>query len=254
VTEAATTLDTEPALRSRAVIAGRQVTYVTSFHDRRPVIAYWSEPVALANEERVEAMRAGFRFVDAPPTASATPFVDPTELVPFISREDGYELLIPRFWGDGRTTADPGIRRFGFGGGSGTRGDPALTISIGEPNGTVIVCQNLAGCNKVTATTLDELGAALISVPKEMRSAIYGPVEGSCCHLVLGGEAGRTDRPTYKRGGGQGCLGCPGMLYFQYAFHRGRPVVLAWDFWTIHFKRFSSSYIDEITASFRFLD
>ncbi len=267
VTATPSSLDQEVAGQDRAVIAGRQLTYVSTFHNRRPVIVYWSEPIALADEARVEEMRSSFRFLDPAPGASETPFVDPTELVEFRNDDDAYRLLLPRFWlnsSPGSPSPDPDhprVRTFGFGGGAGTRGSPALTISIGEPDGSVSFC--VGRCRTVVATTLDELEAELVSLLSDAGSAGIEELHGE---VMLGGEAGRFERPDYANHGGpdsilgtggtsgSNCLGCPGMLYQAYAFHDGRPVVLAFDYWTLAFERISSEYAVQILESFEFLD
>ena len=43
-------------------------------------------------------MRDSFRFLDASAGGSPPPFVDPTELVLYSNPDDGYEMLMPRFW------------------------------------------------------------------------------------------------------------------------------------------------------------
>ena len=95
------TLGGELAERSRTVAFGVQAISFSTFHNRRPVIVYWSEPVAVADDVRIEQMRSSFRFIHPEPAPEATPFVDPTELVPFVDLDAGYEILVPRFWGQG---------------------------------------------------------------------------------------------------------------------------------------------------------
>jgi hypothetical protein len=259
VTSSNTTLDGESASQDRAVIGDRQLTYVSTFHHRRPVVLYWSEPIGLANLSRVEAMRNSFRFIDPPP-GSEGPFVDPTELVTYTNAEDGYELLMPRFWLESEgTRQDPGtnepvvgLRTFAFGRGAGTRDQPALTISVGQPDGSFTVCQR--ACQDFVAADLEAMGQAVITIAEEFTSIPNGPIEQQG-NLVLGGEVARVERPVYPPGQqGFNCLGCPWMYYHLYTIHDGRPVLLAFDFWTIEFEAISTDYLRQMIESFRFLD
>ena len=125
VTTTETKLGAEVAEQNSTVAAGLQATFVSTFHDRHPVILYWREPAGRGDADLVDQMRASFRFIDAGPDPSAT-FVDPTQLVPFVNAELGYQLLVPRYWGDGVDKRSyPSVHEFGEGRGFGTRGDPA---------------------------------------------------------------------------------------------------------------------------------
>jgi hypothetical protein len=261
VTVTETTLGGEMAEQNRTVAAGQRVTYVSTFHGRRPVIVYWSEPESAADRASlIDQMRASFRFLDTP-TASPTPSNDPTELIPYVDTDLGYEVLIPRFWGEGTADASyPGVHEFGSGRGFGTRGHPALTISVGSRDGTVALCQGVGHvCEEVVAATVDELDRRLISRPTEGG----GPLETSG-ELQLAGEPGRFKRPGYRLSSadaqwgigataGGNCLGCPGMLYHAYTVKDGRPIVLSFDWWTIAFEELSPDYVREILSSFRLL-
>jgi hypothetical protein len=258
VTASNTTLDGESASQDRAVIGDLQLTYVSTYHNRRPVILYWSEPVDLAGPERIDLMRSSFRFIDPPP-GSEEPFVDPTELVTYTNAEDGYELLMPRFWLEGEgTRQDPrtnepvvGLRTFASGRGFGTRDQPALTISIGQPDGSFTVCQR--ACQEFVAADLQAMGQAVITIAEEFTSIPNGPIEEQG-DLVLGGEVARFERPVYPSRQAFNCLGCPWMYYHLYTIHGGRPVLLAFDFWTIEFEAISTDYLTQMLESFRFLD
>jgi hypothetical protein len=209
-------------------------------------------------------MLASFRFVDPPADASQEPFVDPTELVPFGGRDLGYEILLPRVWVDSAASPAAGITTFGSGRGFGTRESPALTISLGNPDGSMTVCQPV--CRQVEVTTFDELEATLVSVmeapdpePPGFPRLVHGDV-------TLGGERGRFERPDYMgpgdpedadlrpRSKGGNCLGCPDMRYQLYAFHDGRPVLLTFDYWTVAFEAISFDYFRQIIESFRITD
>jgi hypothetical protein len=264
VTTSETTLGGELAEQNRTVAAGQRVTYVSTFRDRRPVILYWSEPESAADSASlIDAIRSSFEFLD-PPIVSQTPFVDPTELLPYADTEVGYEVLIPRFWGEGTEVAHdhPDVHRWGAGRGFGTRNDPALTISVGAPDGTVTICQDVGHqCQVVVARTLDELDELLVSVPADLAGPAPTEVGGE---LVIADEPGRFKRPGYAAigsatglgalSGGGSCLGCPGMLYHAFTIKDGRPIVLSIDYWTIAFEELRREYILEILASFRLTD
>lgn len=262
VTTSDALLGGEAASMDRAVISDRQLTYVATFHDRRPIVLYWSEPLALADQSRIASMVASFQFLD--PSASQEPFVDPTELVPFGGAELGYEILVPRVWAESAGSPEPGVTTFGSGAGFGTEGLPALTISLGDPDGRVTLCQ--PSCELIVATTLDQVQDALVSM---MARTAGSPGWPRLAHgdVVLGGESGRFERPDYLRRGdpesvglrprfgeSNGCLGCPDMRYQLYVIHDGRPLVLTFDFWTVAFEVISYDYFLEITRSFRFVD
>ena len=143
-----TILGLEPAGQDRLVMADPlvttdvQLTYVSTFHNYRPIILYWSEPLATADLTRIEAMRDSFRFLDASAGGSPPPFVDPTELVLYTNLDDGYEMLMPRFWQESAAAlADPdgnpylGVQAFGEdGAGNGT---PGSIVSLGSSDGSV---------------------------------------------------------------------------------------------------------------------
>jgi len=200
-------------------------------------------------------------FLDIP-LVSPTPFVDPTELVPYMNNEVGYEILAPRDWAEGTDHAGVvGVHEFGAGRGFGTRSDPAMTISVGAPDGTVSVCQGVARtCRTEVATTLDELDELLTSMDAEFADAVPAEVTGE---LILAGQAGRFKRPGYKLQStaandsgigditGGNCLGCPGFFYHAYTVKDGRPIVISIDYWTIAFSELSPEYIRQILASFR---
>ncbi|HEY6569302.1 MAG TPA: hypothetical protein VIZ22_03385 [Candidatus Limnocylindrales bacterium] len=262
ITETEVTLDGERAAYTRAWIGDRQVTYVSTFHDRRPVIVYWSEPVELADEARILDMLASFRFRSAAPEdASPTPVLDPSEPVVYTNVDDGYEITMPRSWADATSAGDSGVRWFGTHGGFGTFAGPPLIISVGSPKGAVTVCNDSAfDCGTATATTLDELDAAIHPVPEQFASAVRRDKEGT---LKLGGEPGRYERPGYAmtsnevgigKSKGGNCLGCPGLRYLAYTIHESRPVVLSIDWWTIGFERVHYDDITDMINSFRFLD
>ncbi len=237
------TLGGERAQRVSTIAAGARATYVATFHDRRPVIVYWSEPESTPDPSPlVDEMVASFHFIDAP-VSSPTPFVDPTELVPYVNSEVGYEILVPRFWGAGTDPA-PTVHAFGSGRGFGTRGSPALTVSVGSTKGAITICQTPTGCDDVVVKQLADLEAALISAPEDM------PLREVSGDLELAGSHGGFKHPEQSGN----CLGCPRMVYHAYAIVSGRPVVISIDWWTIHFGTLPGAYIEDILSSFRLLD
>jgi len=263
VTVETTTLGGEPAQLVRTVAANLRVTYVATFHERRPVVLYWSEPVSAPERpDRLELVLGSFTFLELPAGPSPTALVDPTELVSFRNQPLGYSILVPRFWGLGIDEAgDASVHEFGAGRGAGTRDDPALTISVGAADGTLTLCQGRGHvCSTVVATTLEELESLLVSVPPDFDSPSTGEVSGA---LELGGLPGGFKRPEYQvdrssshpfglGGTIQGtCLGCPGMLYHAFTISDGRPVVISVDWWTIAFGTLPTNYVSEILGSFR---
>lgn len=247
--ESITTLDGEDAAYSRVVIKDRQLTYVSTFHDRRPVILYWNEPVESADEARVQAMLDSFRFVNPDSgAASPTPFIDPTELVTWTNAEDGYAIDLPRTWTERLTEKAPAVTGFGSGRGAGSRSQPAVMVSVGTPAGDVAICQDRwLICSTVTVATLDDLGAAIVAVPAEFAQAVQSGRGGD---TVIGRDPARYAQPAI----GHNCLGCPGLRYVAYTIHEGRPVVISLDWWMIRFEGVRGPYLQRILDSFRFLE
>jgi hypothetical protein len=126
---------------------------------------------------------------------------------------------------------------------------PALTVSIGRPDGGVQICRT-AGCELVKATTLDQLDEVLRAGPPEL-----GRPERSA-DTVLGGVPARVD---WISSGGTIWAPLPAFRY-EYTIHEGRPVVLAFDHWLTNCVdcggqfRLTSSVLEEIIGSFEFLD
>ncbi len=265
ITSTTAQLGPEPAGEDRLVMRGRQLTYVSGFHDFRPIILVWSEPATDPDPALVQHMLESFHFLDPGPEASVAPIVDPTRLVTMVDEEAGYQILMPQAWSeDARPFLDgaepyPGVRRFGADGAS--SGIQALTISVGTSDGSLYLCQVL--CRNVVVASLDQLDDAIVSVPTEYEDAVEGEKHGE---LLLGTDIGRFEKPGYNNPadipyglgpisqGTANCLGCPWMLYHAYVIHNGRPVVLAFDFWNIAFERISVDYVVRMLESFRWLD
>jgi hypothetical protein len=175
------------------------------------------------------------------------------ELELFINRAEGYELLLPAIWapteverGDSQTAT-----AFGSGAGFGTRSAPALTIIVGETDGSITPCT----CPRTKVSSLDDLEELVVSTPSFFHT---GPPEQHS-ELTLDGEQARSE----SAGIGNNCLGCPDAFFHVYAIHDGRPFVLAFDYWTVRFRtistpeidlNFSPQTLDTILNSFRFLE
>jgi hypothetical protein len=189
--------------------------------------------------------------------SEATPIEDPV-LVPYSNPADGYEVLLPDVW-LGRAIWDPvngtpgGHTSFGAGRGAGTRGSPGLRITVGSADSTISLC---GACPTVTVRSLIDIEELVVSTPSFLTD---NPAEVHA-DLLLGGEPAGSE----KAGIGNNCLGCPQAYYHVYTIHNGRPVVLAFDYWTVRFGeintpderavRFAPSTLQEILESFRFID
>jgi hypothetical protein len=186
-------------------------------------------------------------------------------LVVYVDNQEGYQLLVPSVWAQDSRRVPYGGRplrgviRFGWGSGFGTRSQPALTISIGRPNGSIFLCQPF--CERHRVSSLDELEAALTS--RFVQGGDQSPAEISG-RVRLGGHIGRFERPGYGFGEGLDspwglealsgpgtCLGCPDMRYHAFTLHNGRPVVLAFDYWNIAFRRIATDAVAKMLASFQ---
>jgi len=261
-----TTLGGEAASLSRIEAGESRSTYISLFHDRRPLVLWWSEQAPQPADQQFEAMRASFRFLDETPSASPTQFLDPTELIPFVDTAAGYELRIPRYWAPTEKPLAPGVHAFGSGRGFGTRTDPAFTISVGDPDGTVTICQDVGHrCGTVVVESMNELQAVLHVRPESLAGNI--PKGARTGELVIDGQPGGWKRPGYPSApGGAGvyglggalsggnCLGCPGVLYHAWTIKDGRPIVISIDFWSLAFDEFDPEYLAEIIDSVHLLD
>jgi hypothetical protein len=178
------------------------------------------------------------------------------ELLPFESPQGNFEILIPESWEPWpsdpvqRTSASEDGQealtawRFGKGSGGGTRGAPALVVSIGTEGGGILAC-GYVSCQERVATTLDGLDEALISTPD-----FFPGVEVGGVTTMLGGTAW-FEHPEYVNNG----LGAPSE-YYVYAIRNGRPVVLAFDWWNIRFARLGdgAALLGSIIESFHLLE
>jgi len=162
----------------------------------------------------------------------------------FSSHDDGYELLIPATWDvrvpqfDGEPAV--GVHRFGS---AVDHAYGALTISIGDPDGTIRVCE--ATCREAQGQfSLEDLELTL--------EASAGAAGWSQVHedTQVDGEPARIERPAT---GGVIWAGYEAFRHV-YTFHDGRPVVLSFDHWSIKLNRLGPASVDQIIESFRFLD
>jgi hypothetical protein len=162
----------------------------------------------------------------------------------FSNPRDGYELLLPEGWEEiavPRLDGEPavGVRRFRAPVGS----VHALTISVGDPNGTVRICD--LACSEVKGqVSLDILEETLVSSPV---SAGWREIR---VNRVIGNEAARSERPNT----GGVILDAEHPTYYHFfALHHGRPIVFAFDYWPIRRGAIDSATVDQIVDSFRFL-
>jgi hypothetical protein len=192
-------------------------------------------------------MRTGLIRLPGPqPAPTTVPHDwDDRTVRPISNPEDGYKLLLPSQWEEvsaPRVNGEPaaGIRRFRAPSGS----NRALTISIGEPNGTVRICD--PSCREVERQlSLDILQETLISSPE---ATDWREVHGD---TVIGGEAARFERPN--TGGIIWDAAHPTFQHF-FALHDGRPVVLSFDYWPIRRGAIEAVTMRDIVDSFRFLE
>lgn len=162
----------------------------------------------------------------------------------FSNPTDGYELRLPADWGEiaiPRLDGEPavGVRRFRAPAGSFN----ALTISVGEPNGTVRVCDLV--CRQLEGqVSLDVLEETLVSSPVP---AGWRQVRRE---TVIGGEAARSERPNT---GGVVWDGEHPAFHHFFTLHGGRPVVLSFDYWPIRRRAINAVTVQEIVDSFEFV-
>ena len=167
-------------------------------------------------------------------------------LVLFFSPDDGYELGLPRVWEEvGVPSLDrepaAGVRRFS--GPADVGAYPILTVSIGDSDGTIRICQ--LSCREVAGqVSLDILEETLISSPEE---AGWSQVHGD---TVLGGETARFEHPDTG-----GIISAGNRAYYHvFAIHGGRPVVLSFDYWAVRRHDLDGATVDQIIEGLRFTD
>ena len=163
----------------------------------------------------------------------------------FSNHADGYELLLPQDWDEisfPRLDGEPaaGVRRFR----APSLSIRALTISVGEPNGTLRICDS--SCREVEGqVSLDILQETLVSSPD---AAGWRQVHGDA---VIGGDAARFERPNT---GGTIWNGEHPTFYHFFGLHDGRPVVLSFDYWPIGRGAITTDTMHAIVESFRFVN
>jgi hypothetical protein len=164
----------------------------------------------------------------------------------YVSPHNGFAISLPKEW-VARRTLTPGRTQV-FWQPRGRQTQWVMTIRIGPPDARIAGC-SVGRCQPARVTTLDELQDALHSSSTLLSSR--PEVSGD---MAFGGEPARYERPKPSNI----CLGCPGTRYHVFAFHRGQPVVLAFDYWPLRFNRLGAdnawTLAQEIVDSFRFLD
>ena len=98
----------------------------------------------------------------------------------------------------------------------------------------------------MTVASLTDLDDAIVASPNEIMAK--GPDTHS--EATLGGEPAHIESADFS--GGQ-AWGAP-TYYAVYTIHDGRAVVLMFDHWAIVMDILPRSVLDQIVASFRFLD
>jgi hypothetical protein len=179
----------------------------------------------------VEEIVGSFRFLDDPPTEG---------LSWYRNEADGYELLVPDDWPMREEDLAPaGVQMFGQ---AVDHAYPALSVSLGTSDGSVEVCRSFR-CTTVDADSLAELDQVLQAAAPPL------PWEEEHRDATLGGHRARIE--TFRS---RGTVWADPAFHYVYTVRGGQPVILAFDYWTIRLGRISSAMLEEIIASFRFLD
>ena len=207
----------------------REVVVVGVFAGRA-VAFTWSQPINAFDVELMDEVTAAVFLDPGGPQYASGALMTHTDQI------GGYELAIPDIWYgavqpsiDGQPAS--GVRRFG---------ERELTISVGDPDGTLSLCA--ATCRSVTAgTTLDTLQTAVAGwLPPIAAGATEArgetTVGGAPARFIHREVADDSGRRTY---------------YAAYGLRDGRPVVLAFD---VPSGIVTLAGIEEIVASFTFAD
>lgn len=247
-------------MRRNGIVGGPPLFYsVYALHGSRPIVLTFDHYLirfGRLSSELIHQMLGSLRFLDRP---RPSPVVSQTGLVLYSNHEGGYEVLLPESWRDSATPISyrggepfPGVQKFGLAGNN--DGYQALTISIGQPVGTVFAGCQAGYCRRLTARTLDELQEVLVSTPSFLPDSWRDRRGARRGDLTLGGEPGRFEEAGIPRNQGHSV---PWAMYHVFTIHNGRPVVLAFDLWNLRFNRLGTNTAEqfaEMVASFRFAD
>jgi hypothetical protein len=224
------------------VAGGRRHLYVYAIHESRPIVLYWSVPEASFTETELLALVDGFTFIDPPPASSPIPGID-EEYVEITDAAGGYRMLVPYAWEESGAQEPEGtasVRSFGS---AVDYGHAALTITVGELDGSIWLC-GAGGCDLHVVNTLAELEEAIVSEPTDLPGVQVIHVD-----TTLGGEPARIERLDTG-----GFIWGPPAFYNIYTFHDGRPVVIQLDNWTLTNELLGVGARNMILRSFTFLD
>ena len=114
---------------------------------------------------------------------------------------------------------------------------------VGEPSGEFYNCFG-GPCNKATASGLDELAELIHILPSDIEA-----------QYLRGGDARLDGEPArWESLRPSGFAGGPPAYYTVMAMHDSRPVILQFDHWAIKWGYWSQRTVDEIVASFQFIE
>jgi hypothetical protein len=225
------------AERQRLTENGIRRLYVYAIHDTRPIVLYWSVSAEAYEDLDLQEMLEEFHFLG---TEVLTPR---EEFTVVIDDEGGWSAPIPVSWPETQYPQHPdgfpGVRRFGQ---SHDHPNAQLTISIGDPDGTVWLC-SAATCEETVVRNIGELDAALEVAPEEILERVIRR------DTSLGGEPAVRKRPDTGF-----FVGGPPALEYVYTFHGGRPVVVTIDHWLLVNDGISRSALRTILDGFAFED
>ena len=170
----------------------------------------------------------------------------------------GYAISMPHAWREVEVSDESSgpvarIQGFALPGMTASLGaeDAVLTVSVGEPSGSVSLCFGPRYCPTITGRTLDELEAALADVDGTV-TLLYPDTriitEFVVTPTTVGGEEARV-RSRLSENQVTG----PPQLYSLFLIHEGRPVIVALDYISVN-DLIGIDVADRILGSLRFLD
>jgi hypothetical protein len=167
-------------------------------------------------------------------SAEASPEASEAGLIRYTMEEGGYEISVPAAWqvrndlfgSGGFYTADPSLPVAGWGRALERQYVALMTISVGDSQGRIRLCQ-AGGCFHTyeVGTTIEEMDAAIDSMtqPEGFPTMTESRRDGS-----LGGEPALFVGITSPHG----WTATPQFRHV-FAVHEGRPVVVAFEHWAL---------------------
>jgi hypothetical protein len=222
---------------------------VIAFSGDRPYAISWQgHPESVPFDE----LLAGFRFLGSTVSSEAS---EADSLV-YTMEEGAYEVSVPEAWrvrsdlfGDGGFfAADPSLPVAGWGLAFESPHTALMTISVGDSQGRIRLCQ-AGGCFHTyeVGTTIEEMDAAIDSMtqPEGFPTMTESRRDGS-----LGGEPALFVGITSPHG----WTATPQFRHV-FAVHEGRPVVVAFEHWAL-MNAPGDEHIGwlHVVDTFRFLD